>query len=83
MGSAGYFSRTTMVKAWGKGKQYFRPGLFPNVSTTGDWTQIGHYSQMVWKSTTKIGCAQSRAGGNDILVCRYDPAGNIMGRPVY
>ncbi|WP_241392714.1 hypothetical protein [Rippkaea orientalis] len=32
---------------------------------------------MVRKNTKKVGCAISKADGNDILVCRYSPQGNI------
>ena len=28
-------------------------------------------------------CGLHRAGGWDYLVCRYAPAGNILGRPVF
>lgn len=82
-GTTGYFSPTYMVDTWGKGRQYFQSGIFPNVSKTGNWTNVGHYTQIVWKQTTKVGCAQTRAGGNDLLVCRYDPAGNQPGYPVF
>lgn len=82
-GTTGYFSPSYMVQTWGKGRQYFRAGIFPNVSKTGNWTHVGHYTQIVWKTTTKVGCAQTRAGGNDLLVCRYDPAGNQPGQSMY
>lgn len=36
----------------------------------------GHYTQVVWKDTTKIGC-----GINDkIVVCQYGTGGNVAGR---
>jgi uncharacterized protein YkwD len=36
-----------------------------------------HYTQMVWRTTTKIGCAINRQGSGKwklMLVCNYDPA---------
>ncbi len=45
----------------------------------------GHFTQIVWKSTTRIGCGVNRkASGNWklLLVCNYDPAGN-KGGPAY
>jgi hypothetical protein len=50
----------------------------------------GHFSQVVWKSTTKVGCAmvsrtecpqgvrdpETNRIHNSLLVCRYHPAGN-------
>ena len=83
MGAAGYFSYNQMVQTWANEKKYFKAGVFPNVSQTGNGYNVSHYTQVVWKNTTKIGCAQARAGGNDLLVCRYDPAGNILGQSVF
>lgn len=83
MGTSGYFSYDDMVTGWGDERRYFRPGIFPNVSTTGNWADVGHYTQIIWRDTTHVGCALSTAGGNDILVCRYSPPGNYSGRRVY
>ncbi|WP_225906637.1 MULTISPECIES: CAP domain-containing protein [Thermoleptolyngbya] len=83
MGTSGYFSYDDMVAGWGDEKRHFRPGTFPNVSTTGNWADVGHYTQIIWRDTTHVGCALSTAGGNDILVCRYSPPGNYYGRRVY
>ena len=47
---------------------------------------IGHYTAMVWKSTSEVGCGfvagavpdeLGRGGGTDFLVCRYSPGGNV------
>ena len=83
MGSAGYFSQQTMVDGWGGEKKYYKPGVFPDVSTTGNWSDVGHYTQLVWRNTTEVGCAIATAGGNDILVCRYSPPGNYMGQKAF
>ncbi len=83
MGTSGYFSYTAMVDNWGEEKRYYREGAFPDVSTTGSWFQVGHYTQIIWRDTREVGCAKSTAGGNDILVCRYSPPGNYMGKRAY
>jgi hypothetical protein len=83
MGTSGYYSPTDMVKGWGAEIQYFRMGNFPDVSTTGNWTDVGHYTQMVWRNTTEVGCAKASAGGNDILTCRYRSPGNYQGERPY
>jgi hypothetical protein len=82
MGTAGAFSINRMIDSWGSEKKNFRQGIFPNVSKTGNWSDVGHYTQIIWRNTTQVGCAKSTAGGNDILVCRYSPAGNFIGQPV-
>jgi pathogenesis-related protein 1 len=47
----------------------------------------GHYSQMVWKDTQRVGCGAASGFQNGqwdtVVVCRYDPAGNIVGQLPY
>ena len=82
MGSRGAFSFEAMVGGWTAEKRYFVPGIFPNNSRSGDWADVGHYTQMIWPATQRIGCAIASNARADYLVCRYSPAGNIDGRPV-
>jgi hypothetical protein len=48
---------------------------------------FGHYTQIVWSTSTQIGCgiAQQTIGTNtwDMLVCRYLPSGNYPGQVPY
>jgi hypothetical protein len=78
-GSKGYFTPEAMVDAWIREKKYFRPGTFPDNSTTGRVQDVGHYTQVVWRATTQVGCAEARSHSEDILVCRYAEAGNYRG----
>ncbi len=82
MGSHGMFGVEAMVGGCTSERRWFVPGLFPNVSRTGNWEDVGHYSQMIWPTTTRVGCALASTPRIDYLVCRYAGAGNIDGRPV-
>jgi hypothetical protein len=46
-----------------------------------------HYTQMVWRSTTQIGCGAAPPGVGglpySILVCQYIPPGNIFTQAPY
>jgi hypothetical protein len=39
----------------------------------------GHFTQLVWKDTTNLGCGLNTRCGMAIYVCQYAPAGNVMG----
>jgi uncharacterized protein YkwD len=39
--------------------------------------QTGHFTQVVWRQTTQLGCAMTSCNGMDIWVCEYDPPGNV------
>lgn len=80
--TAGAYSVTQLIDLWGNEKQYFKNGIFPDVSTTTDWKNIGHYTQVIWRNTREVGCGLASGHGNDVLVCQYNPAGNFIGQSV-
>ena len=82
MGTADAYSPEQMVSTWSAEKRFFRPGTFPAVSTTGNWLDVSHYTTMIWRTTTRMGCGIYKTVQWDYLVCRYSPPGNIDGRPV-
>lgn len=82
MGSRRAYTPEQMVGAWASERAFFRPGVFPNVSTTGNWLDVSHYTQMIWRGTTAVGCAVHSSGNTDYLVCRYSPRGNRDGQSV-
>jgi pathogenesis-related protein 1 len=68
----------SVVDEWASEIQFFNP-------KTGRCKrgECSHYTQMVWKNTTKIGCAMVRCGEKEIWVCTYAPAGNWVGQNPY
>lgn len=82
MGTRGYFPASRMVGYFVDEQRYFEAGRFPNVSNTGNWADVGHYTQIVWADTRQVGCAKASNAQNDILVCRYFPSGNVMGQRI-
>ncbi|WKX88446.1 hypothetical protein Q1695_008240 [Nippostrongylus brasiliensis] len=41
------------------------------------------FTQLAWGVTRRIGCGAQRCGHRTVVVCRYQPAGNILGQYVY
>jgi Cysteine-rich secretory protein family len=82
MGTSGAFTPEAMIGTFVGESRYFSSGRFPQVSRTGRWSDVGHYTQLIWPATREVGCALAQGRGRDVLVCRYFPAGNIIGQRV-
>jgi hypothetical protein len=82
MGTHGAFSLDQMVGSWASERRLFRSGAFPWVSNTGSWGDVGHYTQMIWPGSTRVGCAVRSSASYDYMVCRYSPGGNVVGARV-
>lgn len=39
-----------------------------------------HFTQMVWKATSSLGCAYNTCNNTAFVVCRYYPPGNVYGK---
>ena len=45
---------------------------------------VGHYTQMVWFETTRVGMATALGAGGQYYTCaRYFPSGNFFGKHPY
>jgi hypothetical protein len=78
-GTRGAYSYAEMIGLLVDERSYFRPGRFPHVSRTGSVWHVGHYTQIIWPTSQRVGCATASNRANDYLVCRYLPAGNVVG----
>jgi len=80
----GYSTIEQYVDGWAEEEQYFIKGKnFPDCSNTGNWLDVAHYTQMVWKKTTEVGCGLGTGSRKEYFVCQYTVKGNINGEPVY
>ncbi|KAH7943508.1 hypothetical protein HPB52_009164 [Rhipicephalus sanguineus] len=63
------------VKAWYKEiKQY-------DFANPGFRSNIGHFTQLVWKGSRRLGTGIARSRkGTIYIVCVYDPRGNMLGQ---
>ena len=69
-----------VVKVWADEEDWYN--YASNSCDPGQ--QCGHYTQMVWKSTTKVGCAiKVGKDKSQSWVCSYDPPGNFTGQRPY
>jgi uncharacterized protein YkwD len=67
------------VSLWNEEKKYFKYKAIGN-----DWAKSGHYTQVIWKNTDRVGCGCALgASGTFFFVCNYDPPGNYMGQKPY
>ena len=82
-GTTGIYDTTKLIGLWIKEKKDFINGVWPHVSTTGSWEDVGHYTQMIWSTTTEVGCATADSSKCTYIVCHYSPAGNIIGDKAY
>ncbi|HEY0147432.1 MAG TPA: CAP domain-containing protein [Allosphingosinicella sp.] len=83
LGTSGYFTPEQMVGMWVEEKRHFVPRPIPYSSRTGNFDDVGHYTQLMWRETGKVGCALAKGKENEILVCRYSSAGNVEGERAF
>jgi pathogenesis-related protein 1 len=56
----------------------------PGVLTEANWAKTGHYTQMVWSKTQRLGMGQATCpNGSIVIAAEYDPPGNYMGQSPY
>ena len=70
----GHATWTACMTAWAAEERFY------NYSSPGFSAQTGHFTQMVWASTSTIGCGSAPCGGSPLYVCQYAPPGNVIGQ---
>jgi uncharacterized protein YkwD len=83
-GGSSYATPTWLAQTWADEKSGYIPGTPASDST-------GHYTQMVDKQSTEVGCGftsgpgglYAEYGGTNVLVCQYTPPGNWNNQPPY
>jgi len=83
MGTSRVFDHLDLIALWTKEKKNFMNKKWPNVSKTGNWKDVAHYSQIVWRNTKQVGCAIATNTKNRFIVCHYKPSGNWVGSFAY
>ncbi|KAF2350923.1 CAP domain, partial [Trinorchestia longiramus] len=86
-----------IIESWSSEVVNMNASLVSAFDPLSGSSSVGHYTQMLWASTSEIGCAQSIFGpcmefvgtvpqlydNCNLFVCNYGPAGNRVGSPVY
>lgn len=82
-GTRGAYRYDEMVDLWVDERRDFANRAVPGASVSGNWAGVAHYVQIVWRGTRAVGCAMASGASDDYLVCRYSPAGNVVGQKAF
>jgi len=82
-GTKSEYNTAKLIAMWTNEKKYYKNNKWPNVSTTGKWLDVAHYSQIVWRNTKEVGCGVAVNSKNRFIVCHYKPSGNWIGAKAY
>ncbi|XP_062177188.1 pathogenesis-related protein 1-like [Alnus glutinosa] len=78
--SSGDLSGTAAVNMWVDEKASYDY----NSNSCAAGAMCGHYTQVVWRNSVRLGCAKVRCNnGGTFIGCNYDPPGNYIGQKPY
>lgn len=74
-------SPKTVVDDWGNERADYNY----KTNNCAKGKMCGHYTQVIWKSTTTVGCAIAvcEDSREQVWVCQYQPPGNWVGKKPY
>jgi hypothetical protein len=74
--AAGCSDAAGCVDAWGNERAKY------NYDNPGFGEDTGHFTQLVWKNSTSVGCSRKWCGDSKrwFLLCEYWPRGNVIGQ---
>jgi hypothetical protein len=81
----GDFDASAAAALWEGEKQFYAPGMvIPDVTDFASF-KCGHYTAMIWRSTTEIGAGKATvqtgpSKGYVVIVGNYNPPGNKIGQ---
>ncbi|KAH7834728.1 hypothetical protein Vadar_019030 [Vaccinium darrowii] len=79
-GSGDFMTGTAAVGLWVGEK----PDYDYNSNSCAPGKVCGHYTQVVWRNSVRLGCARVRCNnGWWFVTCNYDPPGNYVGEKPY
>lgn len=88
--SPGFWDEAGVVGAWASEWSWYDHAT--NTCAAPVDQSCGHYTQLVWRGTLRVGCGYRRCTVNspfprfatwDFFVCDYDPPGNFIGQRPY
>ncbi|KAF3434511.1 hypothetical protein FNV43_RR21596 [Rhamnella rubrinervis] len=78
--SSSDLSGTAAVNMWVGEKAHYNY----NSNSCASGQQCGHYTQVVWRNSVRVGCAKVLCNnGGAFIICNYDPPGNYNGQRPY
>lgn len=75
MGSASSYSGQALAELWALERLDYDVATH----TCAPGRICGHWTQMVWRDTLRMGCGIALCSGQNFLVCNYGPPGNYIG----
>ncbi|KAK9666563.1 hypothetical protein RND81_14G194000 [Saponaria officinalis] len=79
-GGGSFMTGKEAVRLWLEEKNYYHY----NSNSCDSCKQCGNYTQVVWRTSVRVGCARVQCDdGWYFVICSYDPPGNVIRQRPY